>query len=133
MSENKLYRSRSDTTVAGVCGGLGRYLGIDSTWVRLVFVFLSFYNLLGVWVYLVLALVMPLASEEEDISIPVPFRDNREATRLIGGGLMVLGTLALLSNVRLPWIAWFSIHKMWPVLMISVGVLLLMRVFLIEE
>lgn len=130
---NKLYRSRSDSTVAGVCGGLGRYLGIDSTWVRLVFVFLSFYNLLGVWVYLVLALIMPMADGGEEMTTPVPFRDNQEATRLIGGGLVLLGTLALLSNVRMPWIAWFSIHEMWPVLMIFVGVLLLMRVILVEE
>jgi phage shock protein PspC (stress-responsive transcriptional regulator) len=58
-----LYRSRTDSMVAGVCGGLGNYLGIDSTLVRLFFAFLCFYHLLGVWVYLVLLLVMPLIPE----------------------------------------------------------------------
>lgn len=133
MNRKKLYRSRSDAIVAGVCGGLGHYLGIDSTWVRLVFAFLSFYNLLGMWVYLVLALVMPFAGEDENADTLVPFRDNQEATRLIGGGLVLLGILALLSNVRLAWMPWFSIVKTWPVLMILMGVLLLMRVFLVEE
>ena len=35
-------RSRHDTMIAGVAGGIARYLGIDSTIVRLVFVALIF-------------------------------------------------------------------------------------------
>ena len=34
----KLYRSRTDVMIAGVCGGLAKYLDIDPTAVRLVFV-----------------------------------------------------------------------------------------------
>lgn len=37
---NKLYRSRSDRVLAGICGGLGSYFEIDSTIIRLVFSFL---------------------------------------------------------------------------------------------
>lgn len=60
MTEGKrLYRSRSDKMIAGVCGGLADYLGVDSTIVRLVFVILF---LVGVGspglAYLVLWLVM---------------------------------------------------------------------------
>ncbi len=32
----KLYRSRSDRMIGGVCGGLAAYLGVDSTVVRLI-------------------------------------------------------------------------------------------------
>ena len=32
----KLYRSRNDRFFAGVCGGIAKYLGIDSTLVRLI-------------------------------------------------------------------------------------------------
>ena len=40
MNENtkKLYRSRMDRKIGGVCGGLGEYFGIDPTLVRLLFV-----------------------------------------------------------------------------------------------
>ncbi len=38
----KLYRSRTDSKIAGVCGGLGEHFGIDSTWVRLLFVLFFF-------------------------------------------------------------------------------------------
>jgi phage shock protein C len=36
----KLYRSTTDKKIAGVCGGLAEYFGIDSTVVRLIFLFL---------------------------------------------------------------------------------------------
>lgn len=133
MATKKLFRSHSDSMIAGVCGGLGQYLGVDSTWVRLFFAFLSFYNFLGLWVYLVLALVMPMGAEGELTRPPVPLDQNPEATRVIGGGLLLLGTLALLSTIRVPWTAWFSLDKMWPVLLILMGGLLLMRAFMVEE
>ncbi|HMN61156.1 MAG TPA: PspC domain-containing protein [Anaerolinea sp.] len=62
MSDNmkKLYRSRSDRLLAGVCAGLGEYLGIDATIVRLVFVlsvFLTFTT--SLFVYLVFWFVIP--------------------------------------------------------------------------
>lgn len=37
----KVYRSKSDRMLAGVCGGLGEYFKIDPIWFRLGFVFLS--------------------------------------------------------------------------------------------
>lgn len=39
--KKKLYRSRSDKKLSGVLGGLGRYLGIDATILRVLFVILS--------------------------------------------------------------------------------------------
>jgi phage shock protein C len=129
-----LYRSRSDSMIAGVCGGLGNYLGVDSTIVRLFFAFLCFYHFLGVWVYLVLLLIMPLTPEGEDEFItPIPLRDNPKATKVMGGGLLVLGFLALISNLRISWLSWVTFGNLWPILIILVGVLLLIRVTLLEE
>ena len=36
MEDKKLRRSSSDKMIAGVCGGLGKYFGLDSTILRLV-------------------------------------------------------------------------------------------------
>jgi len=55
----RLYRSRSDRMIGGVCGGLGKFLGLDPTVVRLLFVLLQFLfpgTLVG---YLVLLLIVP--------------------------------------------------------------------------
>jgi phage shock protein C len=120
--------------VAGVCGGLGKYLAIDSTLVRLFFAFLCVYHLLGLWVYLVLLIVIPLVPEgEEERASPVPLRDNPRATKVIGGGLLVLGALSLISNLRIPWLSWVSFNNLWPVLLILTGVVLLIRVSMSEE
>jgi phage shock protein C len=58
--QRKLERSRTDSRLAGVCGGLGEYLGIDPTLVRLVFVLLTLYSGHGLLLYIILWLVMPL-------------------------------------------------------------------------
>ena len=56
----RLYRSKTDRKLAGVCGGLGEYLGVDSTVVRVVFVILALPGgVPGVLPYLVLWLIMP--------------------------------------------------------------------------
>jgi phage shock protein PspC (stress-responsive transcriptional regulator) len=56
----KLTRSKSNRMIAGVCAGLGEYLGIDPTVVRLLFV-LGFFGLHGglVLAYLIMAIVVP--------------------------------------------------------------------------
>lgn len=38
----KLYRSKKDKKIAGICGGLGEFLNIDPTIIRLIFVFVAF-------------------------------------------------------------------------------------------
>ena len=56
---NKLYRSRKDRKIWGVCGGLANYFDIDPTIVRIVAVASLFVGSLGFWVYIVMALVVP--------------------------------------------------------------------------
>jgi phage shock protein C len=51
---------RQDGVVAGVCGGLGEFFGIDPLWFRLLFLFLMLPGgLPGVLPYLVLWIIMP--------------------------------------------------------------------------
>ncbi len=55
----RLYRSRSERMLFGVCGGLGSYFDLDPTIVRLVFVLLIFASGVGFILYIVLAIVTP--------------------------------------------------------------------------
>ncbi|MCD7969398.1 MAG: PspC domain-containing protein [Alistipes sp.] len=65
-TEGKLYRSRYDKILGGVCGGLAEHFGIDPTLVRII-IFLSFFlGSLGFWIYLVLWIVVPLEPERPD-------------------------------------------------------------------
>ena len=57
----KLYRSRENRMLGGVCGGLGEYFDIDPTLVRLLFVFGAFLGIPGALalIYLVMLILVP--------------------------------------------------------------------------
>ena len=57
--EKKLYRSRTDKKIAGVCGGLAEYLNVDPTIVRLIWALLIFCAGTGLLAYIICALVIP--------------------------------------------------------------------------
>jgi phage shock protein PspC (stress-responsive transcriptional regulator) len=58
-STKKLYRSKTDRRIAGVCGGLAEYFNIDSTLVRLLFV-LGLLLVGGTfWAYIIMMIVIP--------------------------------------------------------------------------
>lgn len=55
----KLYRSQNDRMLAGVCGGIAEYFGIDSAIVRIITVGLVFFGGMSIWVYILAALFIP--------------------------------------------------------------------------
>lgn len=57
--KKKLYKSNNDKKIAGVCGGIAEYLNIDSTIIRLLWIFLSFAYGSGIIIYIICALVLP--------------------------------------------------------------------------
>lgn len=56
--EKKLYRSVKDRKIAGVCGGIAAYLGLDSTVIRVIWAVLCCCGA-GVLAYILCALIMP--------------------------------------------------------------------------
>jgi phage shock protein PspC (stress-responsive transcriptional regulator) len=57
--ERRLYRSRDDRKIGGVCGGIAEYFQIDTTLVRVLFVAGSFFYLAGALIYFVLLIALP--------------------------------------------------------------------------
>ena len=67
MNENikRLYRSRTDTMLSGVCAGLADYANLDPTLVRLLFVLAFFVTGPGIFIaYLIMMMVIPQAPIE---------------------------------------------------------------------
>ncbi|MFH1382377.1 MAG: PspC domain-containing protein [Chloroflexota bacterium] len=62
--ERRLYRSRTDRMIWGVCGGLASYFSIDPVLVRLIFVLLIFANGIGIIAYIILAIIVPLEGSQ---------------------------------------------------------------------
>jgi phage shock protein C len=71
----RLLRIRQGRIVAGVCAGLGTYLGVDVNLVRLAFGVLTVFYGLGILLYLIAWLILP--EEGEDGSIVESFVSKR--------------------------------------------------------
>lgn len=56
----RLYRSRKERVLAGVCGGIGQYLGIDPVIIRLLWVIFTLLSMgFGLLLYLAAWLIVP--------------------------------------------------------------------------
>jgi len=61
---SRLYRSRSQKMIAGVCGGLGEYFDVDPVLIRLLFVVTAFISGVGILAYIVLWIVVPFEGDD---------------------------------------------------------------------
>lgn len=140
--KTKLYRSESDRMIAGVCGGIATYFGVESSIVRLIFIAIILLGGSGVIAYLVLWLVLPgesdTSNEMEDIvkknsaelkaTASLVAKEAKETTNkssksvwsllLIGAGLVLL-----LQNFG--FAHYLMLDKTWPIILIVLGFLTL--------
>jgi phage shock protein C len=58
----KLYRSRSNRQIAGVCGGLAEYFNMDATLLRVLFIVLAVLGGSGIVLYLAMWIIVPRES-----------------------------------------------------------------------
>jgi phage shock protein C len=116
----RLVRSRSERVIAGVCGGIGRYLGVDPVLLRIAFIVLALANGLGVIAYVVAWVAIP--EEGPDQPSATVAEPRRETGRLVlGGSLVVLGLVLLLDRLAPALDELF-----WPVAVVAVGVAIML-------
>jgi phage shock protein PspC (stress-responsive transcriptional regulator) len=56
---NKLYRSKKNRIIAGVCGGIGEYLKVDPTLIRLLWLLISIMGGSGIIAYIIAWIIIP--------------------------------------------------------------------------
>jgi len=136
--------------LAGVCGGLGDYLGIDPTLVRLFFILLAWSNGFGVGLYFLLWVILPREGQAGRTTLGDTARSGADeiaqqaravgdelrqavqhphpqASLYIGLALVILGGLSLLDSLHLSWLSWLQPAMIWPVLLIVAGLALIFR------
>jgi len=129
----RLFRSRNDKIVAGVCGGIGEYFNVDSVLVRLVWGILFFIGGAGLLGYIIAWIIIPMRfdmpgsvmdSEEEK---HVQIKTNYTPQLLIGLFLVFIGAVLLIRD----WwyldqiyrdIFRFSWKYLFPGLLIGLGI-----------
>ncbi|MEJ2010989.1 MAG: PspC domain-containing protein [Anaerolineales bacterium] len=149
MSGGRLERSQDNRMLGGVCGGLGEYLGIDATFVRLFFLLLVFGEGAGVLIYFVLWLILPpeespasslgsnvnrgaqeISERAREIGRSLrqgPSASNQQVSLIVGGALVIVGVIYLIDNLNLAWLGWLRFNVLWPAMLIVGGAFLLVR------
>lgn len=134
--DKKLYRSRKEKMIAGVCGGLAEYFNIDVTLVRIVVAILavaSFGTFLLAYILCVVIIpertgeyVDPATGEPVDyekknnMTPEEPTDRDRKVKQYLGLGLIILGAMLFMRR----FFYWFDGDFVWSLAIIGVGVLL---------
>lgn len=153
--EKKLYRSRSDRMIWGVCGGLAKYFDIDPVIIRIIAVLLVFANGVGILAYIILAIVVPLESskvtEPKDVikenveemketasqirhEIHSAFTrkedTSEETTRAKHHTGNILGAILIIIGIlfllaSFNLLWWLRWVYLWPLIIVAIGVLII--------
>ncbi|MFH1530299.1 MAG: PspC domain-containing protein [Pseudomonadota bacterium] len=128
----RLYRSRDDAVIFGICGGIGETLGVDANLIRVAFAVLALASGVGVAIYVLLALLIPT----EDMSGASPrevllgnlsnLLENLPARRKsLGIVLVAVGAVVLLGNLGL--LEWLTFGRALALALILSGLALVWR------
>ncbi len=142
----KLYRSEKNKWIAGVLGGLGEYLGVDATLLRLAFIVfcLATGGVPGIIGYILAVIIIPkppmgyqpqpATTMEGGITSMPEATSSQSASRsgnpsiVVGLILVGLGILFLFNNfIDIHW------HLFWPAILIVIGLILLGKALLEEK
>ena len=134
--EKKLYRSRRQRMIAGVCGGIAEYFDIDVTWVRLLLAISVFFGGIGIVLYILGIIVIPEdpvvdgdIDQDEGGGIYVNRDDTTSQTNrtalVIGVALIIIGLLSFIK--RLIPDVWRYVRNLgWPSILIILGIAIIL-------
>ena len=134
----RLERSRTNRVIAGVCGGLGEYLDIDATFVRVAMVVLTLVGGAGILIYIVLLVLMPLPGEapmfgpstaaaptDGTSAAPVVSDPESAERRRYAVGILLVGVGAIFFLGNLGVFRGLDWKYIWPLVIIAFGVFLI--------
>jgi phage shock protein PspC (stress-responsive transcriptional regulator) len=153
--EKRLYRSRDDRMIWGVCGGIAKYFGIDPTIIRVIAILLLFAGGAAIPAYIILAIVIPLESspsrEPKDV-IKENVEEIKQTATQLGDdirstfasqegtpeeaarrgqrsrnflGLVLIIVGAVFLLVAFKPFWWFDWYYLWPALLIALGLIII--------
>jgi phage shock protein C len=152
----RLYRSRKDKVIAGVCGGIADYFKIDPVWVRLIAVLLIFLDGIGIIMYILAWILMPKnpfqdetrRTRAEEIAERAVKKVNRKIKRVEarhnaykdikhhdeeehqGKGIVMLGIILVLVGAIFllkEYFSWFRFIYVLPIIIIALGLYFIFR------
>jgi phage shock protein C len=127
----RLYRSRRDRMIAGVCGGLGQHFQMDATIFRVLFLISILFGGIGILIYFISIIIIPENPAEKQL--PAKERKASTDTSLLWGTLLlVIGAAFLLDRMDIIPIDYFfsfrySFRFILPLFLVALGIYLIIR------
>ncbi|ADL68616.1 phage shock protein C, PspC [Thermoanaerobacterium thermosaccharolyticum DSM 571] len=135
--DKRLYRSRNQVIIGGVCGGIAEYFDIDVTIVRLIWALIALVGGTGVLLYIIAWIVVPenphqLKNSDFNSSDVNEVKDTENAKVVTGGKRSgeIFGWILIAIGVYLlarTFIPWFYLKLFWPVILIAFGLLFVFK------
>lgn len=137
----KLIRPKKNRVLFGVSQGLGEYLNIDPVIIRILFVIITIWGGAGIILYIAGILLIPdenkqnLKNEIKETAESFSVKQKNDDTTktkedktqdinsalIIGLIIIFIGLVFLLSN----FVSWISLAKLWPIILIFIGVIII--------
>lgn len=147
----KFYRSRTDRVLFGVCGGLGKYFGVDPILFRLLFVLFFFVgDGAGIIIYMLAVLVIPkepgepgavdknlegeieeladkIEGKAKEISREVKLDEQKvgESGNMLGVAVVLIGLFFLIRQIFPMW--WPDMGIFWALAIIGIGFYIILK------
>ena len=153
--KKKLYRSKKDCVIGGVCGGIAEYFDVDTTLIRLLAILIFFFGGSGIVAYIIGWIIIPQNPNgntednsenkgeieektkkgtektnnkiEENLSEKEPEGNSERNRNIILGIILVIAGLIFMGSTFFPWITWAAWSTFWPVIIIVVGLVIMIR------
>lgn len=117
----RLYKSRTDRMIDGVCGGIAEYFSLDPTLMRIAWVLLTLLGGSGILLYIIAMIVMPVGPAPAQAPTTVSHSNHR----FWGILLVIVGGVWLMANLGFSlWHHWWdaSWEVVLPLILILAGV-----------
>ncbi|MCD4773875.1 MAG: PspC domain-containing protein [Bacteroidales bacterium] len=143
MNKHKgLYRSRTNTVIGGVAGGIAENLRTDPTLIRIIFILVALFGGGGLLVYVILWIALPLEPvqyftdqnqnpengkadpnfQSESFNEQNNFNHNKNQGNLIAGLIMIsIGVIFLIDR----FVPRIDFGDLWPLVLVIAGVALI--------
>jgi len=153
--KNKLYRSKKDCVIVGVCGGVAEYFDVDPTLIRLLAVLIFFLGGSGIIAYIIGWIIIPqnpngnaednsenegesegkikkradkaVKKIEENLPEERSKGNSERNKNIILGIILTVVGLIFMGSTFFPWITWAVWGAFWPVIIIVVGLVIMIR------
>ncbi len=132
----RIYRSRQNKVIAGVCGGIGEYFNIDPVLIRVLFVLLVLLQGFGILAYIIAWIIIPKnpVQKDKDTKISkkaseVESRIAKTASKFSNKDRKALGIILIIIGILLSIgrFIFIDFRQYFPILFILIGIVLLIK------